>query len=110
MGYSVSQLSRVGDPQVGQKIHDMLLYDQRRDVYVSFLIDDALSSGIEIGKTFYEQKLKPERFKLNLEYTYVSNARFAISDVKIIGNKVVVTHTKMNGEKIEETFSSRFLQ
>ena len=88
----------------------MLLYDQRRDVYVSFLIDDALSSGIEIGKTFYEQKLKPERFKLNLEYTYVSNARFAISDVKIIGNKVVVTHTKMNGEKIEETFSSRFLQ
>ena len=67
-------------------------------------------SPIEIGKTFYEQKLKPERFKLNLEYTCVSDARFAISDVKIIGNKVVVTHSKMNGEKIEETFSSRFLQ
>lgn len=110
MGYSMSQLFQVGDPQIGKRINDMLLYDQRRSVYVSFLIDDSLSSWIEIGRTFYEQKLKPERFKLNLEYTYLSDARFAINDVKIIGNRIVVTHTKMNGEEVEETFSSRFLQ
>ena len=110
MGYSMSQLFQVEDPQIGQQIDDMLLYDYRRDVYVSFFVDDSYSSGIEIGRAFYEPKLKPERFKLNLEYTYVSDARFAINDVRIIRNRVAVTHTKMNGVKVVETFSARALQ
>lgn len=110
MGYGMSQLFRVADPQTGKRIDDMLLYDPRRDVYVSFLIDDSLSSVIEMGKVFSEQKPKSERFKLDLEYTYVSDARFAIDDSKIIGNKVVVTHTKTSGDKVEETFSPRLLQ
>ena len=110
MGYSKSQLFQVGDPQIGKQISDMLLYDRQHDVYVSFFIDDSLLSRIEIGRTFDKQKLKPQRFKINLEYTHVSDARFAIDHVKIIGNKVVVTHTKMNGDKVEEIFPSRFLQ
>ena len=110
MGYSVSQLFQVGDPQTGKQIDNLLIYDCQRDVYVSFLIDDSRSSGIEIGRIFFEQKLEPEKFKLNLEYTYVSDALSTIKDVNIIGNKVVVAHTKMNGKRIEESFSSRFLQ
>ena len=51
-----------------------------------------------------------QRDEINLGFTHVSDVRFAINEVKIIGKKVVVTHTKANGERVEETFSSRFLQ
>ncbi|MFQ5995008.1 MAG: hypothetical protein ACE5K1_07915 [Acidiferrobacterales bacterium] len=108
MGYSMSQLFRVAAPQNGKRIDDMLLYDEQWDVYVSFFTDD--KAGIEVGRAFPERELKPEKIKLDLEYTYVSDARFTIDDVRIVGNKIVVTHTKANGEKVEEAFSSRFLR
>jgi hypothetical protein len=110
MGYSVSELFEVKDLQGGKRINDMLLYDQERDIYVSFLIDKALGAGIEVGRAFVKETRQPERYKLNLEYTYVSDARFAIDDVAITGKKVVVTHTRANGEKVRESFSLDFLR
>jgi hypothetical protein len=110
MGYDTSQLFQVGNPQTGKRVDGMLLYEPRRDVYVSFVIDDSLSSVIEVGRAFNEQKPALERFKLDLEYEYVSEARFAINDTRIVGNKLAVTHTRMNGDKVESVFSPRILQ
>ncbi len=110
MGYRMSELFQVEDPQRGKRIDDMLLYDEGRDIYVSFFIDHALGTGVELGRVFGGQGRKPERFRLNLEYTYASNARFAIEDATIAGNKIVVTHTRESGKKVRETFSSDFLR
>lgn len=110
MGYSMSELFRVEDMQRGRQVDDMLLYDVGRDIYVSFVMDDALGAGIELGRAFVGQEREPERFKLKLEYTYVTDARFTIKDVAIEGNKIIVTHTRSNGEKVREAFSSDFLR
>ncbi|UCH48896.1 MAG: hypothetical protein JSU95_03580 [Betaproteobacteria bacterium] len=108
MGYEMSQLFRVDDTRTGKRVDGMLLYEPHRDVYVSLVIDDSLSSVIEVGRAFNEQQL--ERFKLDLEYEYVSEARFAINDTRIVGNKLVVTHTRLNGDKVESVFSPQLLQ
>ena len=96
MGYSMSELFRVEHVDRGKRVDDMLLYDDRRDLYVSFLIDEAITTGIEVGRAFAEPGVQPEKFKLDLDYTYVSEARFTIENVKIVGSEIVVTHTREN--------------
>ena len=107
MGSTMGELFRVDDLGHGARVDQMLHYDAARDIYVSFFSEEAsgnLEVGIEIGHAFVHRR-HPERFTLDLDYAYLSNARFMIDEVEIRGNDVVVTYTMRSGEQARVAFA-----
>jgi hypothetical protein len=99
MGYWTSDFYLAGDLTKTFQVDSIMLYDLARDIYVSFYMD-----GIEIGKGFNKGDLKPERFNIDLEYKYVSEAISTIEDVMIQDPKLIVIHRKLDGTLASETF------
>jgi hypothetical protein len=99
MGYWTSDFYRAQDLTKTFQVDSIMLYDLARDIYVSFYMD-----GIEIGKGFNRDNLKPERFNIDLEYEYVSDAISTIEDVTIQDPKLIVIHRKLDGTLASETF------
>ncbi len=105
MGYRTSDFYQSQDLGKTFRVDSLLLYDPDRDMYVSFYLD-----GIEVGKGFDKGYLKPERFNIELDYKYVSDAMFTIEEVKIQDNQVIVVHRKSDDSLVEESFVSKFLK
>lgn len=105
MGYRTSDFYQAQDLGKTFRVDSLLLYDLGMDIYVSFYMD-----GIEVGKGFAKGDLKPERFDIELDYKYVSDAMFTIEEVKIQGRRVIVTHRKSDDSLVEESFISTHLE
>ena len=110
MGYSESEFIRADDvskrTSIDGHIYDI---DFERGFYACFYADDRLEAGVELGRLFAGETQK-ERFPVNLEFEYVSDATFAIEQVQIVGKKLTVTHKRMDGTLVQETFSPELLK
>jgi hypothetical protein len=105
MGYWKSDFFLSRDLKRTFQVDFLLLYDPERDLYVSFYMD-----GVEVGKGFDRAGAHPERFDIELEYTYASEAPFTIEKAELRGRHLAVSHQKADGTIVEETFTPRHLK
>ncbi len=109
MGYSVSDLFRADD-LTKKTSTDGLLYtlDLERQLYACFYQDEQVVTGVELGKLF-AGKPEKERFPINLDVEYLSDAMLMMEEVEIMGDKLVITHKKRDGTSVREEFTPRLL-
>jgi hypothetical protein len=105
MGYWKSDFFLSRDFGKTFQVNFLLLFDPGRDIYVSFYID-----GVEVGRGFDRAGSHPERFDMDLEYTYASDAAFTIEKVELRDRHLVVSHRKADGTIVQETFTPRHLE
>ena len=109
MGYSESDFFRADDLTKKASVDGFIYHlDFERGLYVCYFLDDQLTTGVEVGRLFGGEAQK-ERFPVNLDVVYLSNANMAIEQVEIVGEKVLVTHRKQDGTLFQEAFSPELL-
>jgi hypothetical protein len=109
MGNRISELFRVDDVARKRVIHDILLYEAEKDIYVRYFFDDGYKSWVALGRAFSTDR-KEEKYPIELDIDYLSDAVFAIEEVKIDGSSLFVTHKKKDGTLVQETFPSDTLK
>lgn len=106
MGYRMSDFFQVDKPKVKVHIDDVLSYFDVLDAYVSFY-----ENGVVIGKVF--EKIMPEKFHIDFDLTKDPNAispLFVIDKIKIIGEELIVSHRRTNGQMTTEVFKPKLLK
>ena len=64
---------------------------------------------MELGRLFGGTAQK-QRFPFNLDVEYLSDANFAIQQVEIVGEKLMVTHKNKDGNLVHEAFLPELLK
>jgi hypothetical protein len=105
MGYWKSDFFLSRDLGKTFQVDFLLLYEPERDLYVSFYMD-----GVEVGRGFDRAGSHPERFDMDLEYTYVSDAAFTIEKIELRDRHLVVSHRKADDTIVQETFTPGHLK